>query len=195
MGRKTYFSVPKSLRPLGKRISVVVTRDQSGSVRETVLEELLAKKGKMAAKKAEVEAQAPGEGERLDEEPVTDALVTPGLDAAVAELEKVWGKIYVIGGAEIYGATLRLKDEAGSALRDRPVRIVMTHVVKKPEATGVEEPIECDTFFPVDEFKEEDGWRSASPEEVSDWVGEKVTGEWIREGDFEVQMVGYERAR
>jgi dihydrofolate reductase len=79
----------------------------------------------------------------------------------------------------------------------RPVRIVMTHVVRKPVTEsgeeGVEEPFECDTFFPVEKFTAENGWRSVSTEEVTEWVGEDVTGEWKREGDVEVQMVGYER--
>lgn len=203
MGRKTYESVPVNLRPLAKRISTVVTRDQSGAVREKIMRELEAKKSKMAAKaKADAEArQASGDTETKPEEPMTDAIVTSSLDAAVADLEASYGakgtlgKIWVIGGAEIYGAALRLGDEAGSQLKDRPIRIVMTNVVRKPEATGVEEPFECDTFFPLDAdaLTAESGWRSASPSEVSEWVGEEVSGEWKREGDIEVQMVGYER--
>lgn len=203
MGRKTYESVPVNLRPLAKRISTVVTRDQSGAVREKIMRELEAKKSKMAAKaKADAEArQASGDTETKPEEPMTDAIVTSSLDAAVADLEASYGakgtlgKIWVIGGAEIYGAALRSSDEAGSQLRDRPIRIVMTNVVRKPEATGVEEPFECDTFFPLDAdaLTAESGWRSASPSEVSEWVGEEVSGEWKREGDIEVQMVGYER--
>ena len=200
MGRKTYDSVPKNLRPLAKRISVVITRDRSGSVRETVLQEVQAKKAKLAAK-AKADAEAASEEEPKPEEPVTDAIVTSSLDEAVAELETSYGakgglgKIYVIGGAEIYGAALRLGKGDGSALGDRPVRVVMTNVVRKPEGTGVEEPFECDTFFPVDGLTEQDGWRSASSEELSEWVGEEVSGEWKREGDVEVQMVGYERKK
>ncbi|KAJ5657766.1 Dihydrofolate reductase [Penicillium longicatenatum] len=185
MGRKTYDSVPKSLRPLAKRISVVITRDTTGSVREGVLQELEARKAKIAAKAAE------SAGDVVGEEPVTDALVTPSLDAALSELDSVYGssgklgKIFVIGGAEIYGAALRM--EFGS----RPVRVVMTNVVRKPEG-GAEVPYECDTFWPLDSMQG-NGWRSASPEELSEWVGEEVTGEWKREGEVEVQMVGFEK--
>ncbi|KAJ5591502.1 Dihydrofolate reductase [Penicillium hispanicum] len=229
MGRKTYDSVPPHLRPLGKRISVVITRDQSGAVREGVLRELEARKGKMAAaaakaaveKKDQVQEQEKSTAETKDggestalggsyqstvpaAAPITDAIVTPSLDAALAELDSVYGaegrlgKIYVIGGAEIYGAALRMHAREGSAdLQRRPVRVVMTNVVRKlegkegeAEATG---SFECDTFFPLDGMTPQNGWRSASAREVSEWVGEEVSGEWKREGEVEVQMVGFER--
>lgn len=206
MGRKTYDSVPKHLRPLGKRISVVITRDQTGSVREGVLQELEARKVKMVAT-AKAKSEAAVEAGQVSvsapapaDEPATDAIVTPSLDDALEQLDTVYGaegrlgKVFVIGGAEIYGASLRGGSEA---LIKRPVRIVMTHVVRKPVLEGgverVEDPFECDTFFPVEKLTAENGWRSVSAEEVTEWVGEDVTGEWKREGDVEVQMVGYER--
>jgi dihydrofolate reductase len=204
MGRKTYDSVPSHLRPLGKRISVVITRDQTGSVKEGVLKELEVRKEKLAATakaKAGKEAEAEKKVEKSPEaakegitEPITDAIVTPSLETAIAELDSIYGskgqlgKIWVIGGAEIYGATLRMKFDEGVK---RPVRVVMTNVVRK--GAGIEASFECDTFFPLDGMTEKDGWRSASSEEVSEWVGEEVTGEWKEEGDVEVQMVGYER--
>lgn len=202
MGRKTYDSVPKHLRPLGKRISVIVTRDTTGSVRDGVLKELEARKNKMAeAAEAKAESES-GVGKKSapggsSDEPITDALVTGSLDAALSELDAVYGasgrlgKIYVIGGAEIYGAALRMKMSAGG--QRRPVRIVMTNVVRKAEGAGAAEEFECDTFFPVEGLGSEDGWRTASAAEVSEWVGETVTGEWIQDGEVEVQMVGYER--
>ncbi|KAJ5087884.1 Dihydrofolate reductase [Penicillium angulare] len=188
MGRKTYDSVPKSLRPLGKRISVVISRDTTGSVSEGVRKELEAKKAKMAAKAAE-------EGKEKVEEPGqdTDAIVMPSLDAALKELEGMegLGKIFVIGGAEIYGAALRDASD-GLKLHGRPVRVVMTNVIRKPEG-GEEVPFECDTFWPLDSMDNVSGWRSVGSEELSEWVGEEVTWEWKREGECEVQMVGFER--
>lgn len=184
--------MPKSLRPLAKRISVVITRDTSGSVREGVLQELEARKAKMAAKVAE--SAAAGTAPTPTDEPITDAIVTPSLDAALSELDSVYGssgrlgKIFVIGGAEIYGASLRMNFGA----LPRPVRVVMTNVVRKPEG-GDEVPYECDTFWPLDTMDQSNGWRSASPEELTEWVGEEVTGEWKREGEVEVQMVGFEK--
>ncbi|KNG82699.1 dihydrofolate reductase [Aspergillus nomiae NRRL 13137] len=170
MGRKTYDSVPKSLRPLGKRINVVVTRDVAG-VSKRVSEELEGKRAKMAAAAAATAATSAGENK--EEGPVTDAI--GGL-----------GNVFVIGGAEIYAAALRLGG-------DRPVRIVMTNVEKKG-VDGEKAQFECDTFFPVDEeLLMEKGWKKVSAEEVTEWVGEPVSGEWKDEGEVRIQMVGYER--
>lgn len=174
----------------------MITRDQTGSVKKSVLKELEARKGKLAAAaKAKAEKEAETETvvtKEVVSEPITDAIVTPSLDAAISELDSVYGakgqlgKIWVIGGAEIYGAALRMKFEG-----KRPVRIVMTNVVRK--GAGSEASFECDTFFPLDGMTEKDGWRRASSEEVSEWVGEEVRAEWKEDGDVEVQMVGFER--
>ncbi|KAJ5486569.1 hypothetical protein N7530_000869 [Penicillium desertorum] len=201
MGRKTYDSVPASLRPLAKRISVVITRDTTGSVRESVTTELGNMRRKIAAKAAQTQAtklekeafDPPKEAAPAD--PMTDAIVTPSLGAALESLDSVYaaqgklGKIFVIGGAEIYNATLNMGAEE---LGGRPVRVVMTNVVRKG-AVGASASFECDTFFPLDGLQEKNGWRAVSPGEVSEWVGEEVDGEWKTDGDVEVQMVGYEK--
>ncbi|KAE8145644.1 dihydrofolate reductase-like domain-containing protein [Aspergillus avenaceus] len=169
MGRKTYDSVPAHLRPLGKRVNVIVTRDASGDVSRTVMGELEAKKAKTGGEPTQ---------------PVTDAIVGGGLEEALAGVEGKYGadlgRVYVIGGAEIYRGAL--------GVRGRKVRIVMTNVEKK------EGLFECDTFFPVDEeLVQEKGWRRVSDQEVTEWVGEDVSSEWKEEGDVRIQMVGYER--
>ncbi|KAJ5365365.1 hypothetical protein N7517_008251 [Penicillium concentricum] len=208
MGRKTYDSVPTSLRPLAKRINVVITRDTSGSVCESVNAELGKMKRKIAAKAAEAQTQAQAtnaEKEAFNPPtdavpappavPMTDAIVTPSLGAALEQLDSVYGaqgtlgKIFVIGGAEIYNATLKM---GGEELGGRAVRVVMTNVVRKG-AVDAPASFECDTFFPLDGLNEGNGWRPASSEEVSEWVGEEVDGEWKGDGDVEVQMVGYEK--
>ncbi|KAJ5207360.1 Dihydrofolate reductase [Penicillium cf. griseofulvum] len=203
MGRKTYDSVPASLRPLAKRINVVITRDTSGSVRDSVNAELERMKKKIAAKAAEAHAQTTSAEketfnppqETVPADPMTDAIVTPSLGAALEQLDSVYGaqgtlgKIFVIGGAEIYNATLKMGAEE---LAGRPVRVVMTNVVRKG-AVGAPASFECDTFFPLDGLHEENGWRAVSSEEVSEWVGEEVDGEWKGDGDVEVQMVGFEK--
>ncbi|KAL5357150.1 dihydrofolate reductase-like domain-containing protein [Aspergillus floccosus] len=186
MGRKTYDSLPKSLRPLAKRINVVVTRDTSGSVRDTVL-------GELEAKRAKAAAAAAGEGAtKAAEQPATDAMVCSGLEDALETLQQGYGargklgNVFVIGGAEIYAAALRM----GGA---QPVRIVVTHVEKLRQEPGTAS-WECDTFFPVDEelFLEK-GWRKVEAAEVTEWVGETVSSEWREEGEVRIQMVGYER--
>lgn len=208
MGRKTYDSVPASLRPLAKRINVVITRDTSGSVRESVTTELGNMKSKIAAKAAQAQAQVQATNAEKEAfvppkeavpappvDPMTDAIVTPSLGAALEQLDSVYGtqgtlgKIFVIGGAEIYNATLNMGAEE---LRGRPVRVVMTNVVRKG-AVDAPASFECDTFFPLDGLHEKNGWRAVSPGEVSEWVGEEVDGKWKGDGDVEVQMVGFEK--
>lgn len=205
MGRKTYDSVPPKLRPLGKRLNVVVSRDKEGAVAERVRGELEVKWGRekeLAEAKAKARAEesaaaghttttaattTPAEGR-------TDAFVSVSLedaltrlDAAAAGEEGGVGNVFVIGGAEIYGASLRLGTESGSGVK-RKVRLVMTDV-EKADGSG----FECDTFFPIDgKDLAGEGWRKVSAEEVTNWVGEEVTGEWIQEGDVRVRMVGYE---
>lgn len=204
MGRKTYDSVPPKLRPLGKRLNVVVSRDKEGVVAERVRGELEVKWGRekeLAEAKAKARAEesaaaghtttatatAPAEGR-------TDAFVSASLedaltrlDAAAAGEEGGVGNVFVIGGAEIYGASLRLGTESASGVK-RKVRLVMTDV-EKADGSG----FECDTFFPIDgKDLAGEGWRKVSAEEVTNWVGEEVTGEWIQEGDVRVRMVGYE---
>lgn len=184
MGRKTYESIPERLRPLGKRISVVVSRDEGGEVADEVRRELSIRKEKVAAA---AKQDAPGGGE-----PVTDAMVSSSLENALSHLDVGYGaldklgNVFVIGGGEVYATALRADS---STLGDRKVRIVMTNVRKN---SG--EVYECDTFFPVEDFSAENGWRMASAEEVTEWVGENVSGEWIDEGEVSVQMVGYERS-
>ncbi|KAA8652417.1 dihydrofolate reductase [Aspergillus tanneri] len=181
MGRKTYDSLPVKLRPLAKRINVVLTRDPI-NVGRMVRGEL---ENKIAS--SSISASS-GTEQQETQTPTTDAIVETGLETALQTLETKYqggklGKIFVIGGAEIYAAALRM---AGS----RPLRIVMTNVQK----INPQEEFECDTFFPVDEeLVHERGWRKVMPEELTEWVGETVSCEWKEEGDVRIQMVGYER--
>lgn len=203
MGRKTYESIPAKLRPLRGRVSVVVSRDVEGSVKGMVKRELEARN-----QRARERAAAAATGTAGDEG-VTDAMVSPSLETAISDLEKTYGacgkktlgKVFIIGGGEIYATALRTDPGLRAALGEgRKVRIVMTEVRRKKasgerEETGTEmgAGFDCDTFFPVEDFSTGNGWRTASAEEVTEWVGEEVTGDWIDEGEVSVRMVGYER--
>lgn len=188
MGRKTYDSVPAGLRPLGKRLSVVLSRGEGGSgMGERVRGDL---ERKLAKEREREEGQGQeGKGKQ------TSAMISTSLSAALDSLDDrsctpqrqlphPLGHIYIIGGAEIYASALKLPPS-------QPLRIVMTNV----EKLDPDEKFECDTFFPVDGEELENGgaWRRVSAEEVTGWVGEEVTGEWKEEGDVRVRMVGYER--
>lgn len=187
MGRKTYESIPEKLRPLGKRVNVVVTRDVEGNAGR-VRKELEGKRERDAKRAAEAKAQGKAGGAGTEG---TDAIVSESLEGAMGDLEGAYGageesklgNIYIIGGGEIYASALR----SGAGL-NRKIRIVMTNVKRKGD-----EGYNCDTFFPVNDFSAENGWRTASPAEVSEWVGENVDGEWRDEGEVVIQMIGYER--
>ncbi|QKX59140.1 uncharacterized protein TRUGW13939_06272 [Talaromyces rugulosus] len=185
MGRKTYYSVPKSLRPLKDRLNVVVTRDATGSVKDEVEKDVARQKEKDAEK---------GGDKKL---PQRDALVSGGLeDALTALAQRSTGddveNVFVIGGGEIYASSLRLSGAFGAGLR-----ILMTRVVKKQIASGEKDDgeFDCDTFFPLsdDDLNDAEKWREASAAEVSRWVGEEVSPDWTDDGDVSIKVVGYER--
>ncbi|KAJ9218246.1 hypothetical protein DTO166G4_112 [Paecilomyces variotii] len=190
MGRKTYLSLPGHLRPLAKRINVVVSRNATGPVQSMVLADLETQRAKKAA--AAASAQKDGE-EKRKWEPVTDAIVCSGLDTALETLHRDFeqqgklGKVFVIGGGEIYASSLQLSREG------LQVRVVMTKVKRRNTPEGKEQAFECDTFFPVDDMTPEKGWREVTADEVTDWVGETVSPDWKEDGDVAIQIVGYEK--
>ncbi|KAL4910267.1 dihydrofolate reductase-like domain-containing protein [Aspergillus multicolor] len=220
MGRKTYDSIPAKLRPLGKRTNVVISRDADGSVAERVRRDLEVKLGRerelreaKAKEQGEIQGSEKVEGVQsssavssavlaVPAEGKTGAFVEGSLEGALTRLDEAAagegegvGHVYVIGGAEIYNASMKLDSASGSdsgaeSNLKRTVRIVMTDVEKLDGSC-----FECDTFFPVDQEELDSGkWRKVSPAEVTGWVGEEVTGKWIEEGDVRVRMAGYERA-
>jgi dihydrofolate reductase len=85
-------------------------------------------------------------------------LVSNSLETAVSSLP-VDGKAFVIGGAQIYKASLDMKEAK---------RILLTRVLTE---------FECDTYFPVNLSGDgmAEGWIRKSKEELDAWVGGKVS--------------------
>jgi dihydrofolate reductase len=88
------------------------------------------------------------------------------------------GRVFVIGGGEIYRAALEMREAR---------RVLLTRVRSE---------FECDTFFPVklDEVDGETGWRRAGQDEMDAWVGEEVPRGVQAEAGTEYEFEMWERA-
>lgn len=135
MGRKTWDSIPQRFRPLTGRLNVVLSRSYPELSRTFLAGQW--------------------EGCASDREPYKASSLAVAL--AALSMRKDVGRVFVIGGAEIYKA----------ALEDvHAKRILLTRVL-----TG----FECDTFFPV--ALDGDGagaWTKKSKQELDQWAGEQV---------------------
>jgi dihydrofolate reductase len=145
MGRKTYDSIPRQLRPLAKRINVVVTRDATtantnagtNTNRNRVMVTSPSSGSSVQSRiAAELEEQKKAAAVRHEPEPMTDTLVSSSLEAALAALTTDTrfrlGHVFVIGGGEIYASVLRWPP-ASLGQRQAPLqlRIVMTNVMRR----------------------------------------------------------------
>ncbi|PBP25493.1 dihydrofolate reductase [Diplocarpon rosae] len=90
-----------------------------------------------------------------------DQVVAGSLDQAIASVRAqpdAHSRLFVIGGAQIYKASL----EANKARR-----ILLTRIL---------DDFECDTFFPITlgEDGTADGWKRKTKEDLDEWAGEKL---------------------
>ena len=150
MGRKTWDSIPPKFRPLKDRLNIVITRSAPPPATTTT-------------------AAVP-----VTSEPVRVSSLEQALK--FAQTQTAVGRVFVIGGAQIYEAAMRLPEAR---------RVLMT---------SIEKEFECDTFFP-DLTKATDGgaeWERRSKEEQIAWTGEDesvVGGEQEEAGTkYEFQM-------
>lgn len=133
-------------------------------------------------------------------------LVSSSLTDAVAALDRnSLGKLFVIGGSEVYRAAVKELDNVGSISL---LRIIQTQVRRRD---GVE--IQCDTFFPIplgeNEKREGVVQRQVPAGEVAEWVGEELPqrgsgeekgivgdvdglGSWLEDGDMQIRVLGWE---
>lgn len=159
MGRRTWESIPEKFRPLKGRWNLVVSKGLEGHKGCKVVGSV---------------------GDALDGATRRKQQNSDG--EADVEVDKV----FVIGGAGVYRATMEAAKEKGIG-----VRILQTLVRRRDG-----ESWECDTFFPVDFDKDQVG-REVRPEEASEWVGEAVSAEWVeggdKKGEVEIRVRGWER--
>lgn len=155
MGRKTWDSIPERFRPLEGRLNVVVTRTPEAFA---------------AAHEGKGEVEGPIAVGSVTEAVERLQAFGSGAGEAGPEIERV----FVIGGATIYDAAMKLAQTE---------RVLLTEI---------REEYECDTFFSVD-LEKDGGWARSSREDLEGFTGEKV-GEVEEKGvRFEFGM--YERVR
>lgn len=150
MGRKTWDSIPPKFRPLKGRLNIVISRSFSSPSEEPA---------------------------SLETEPVKAS----SLEQAVAYVKSKGtshvGRIFVIGGAQIYAAALEMKEAR---------RILLTKVISD---------FECDTHFSLalNDDKETNGWGKKSKAELDAWAGETVPEGVQVENDTSYEFQMWER--
>lgn len=103
-----------------------------------------------------------------------EVVVSSDILSGLRELEgKDSGRAYVIGGARVYEAAMKLEQTK--------------HVL----LTRVEREYECDTFFPDLEGSEE--WRRRSREELEAFIGESVAEDGMEEDGVKYEFQLWER--
>ncbi|DAA78765.1 TPA_exp: putative Dihydrofolate reductase [Trichophyton benhamiae CBS 112371] len=210
MGRKTYDSIPAKFRPLSKRLNVIITRDESGSVKERAIADWNASRKRELEKQADQDTGEAATTSTSTEEP--EVIVSSSLEDALSKLQRNFvtssssdvqegkrrlGNVYIMGGSEIYASSLRLT--ADTLGEHNPLRIVMTDIRRRVEGNpqcDVEELVdgfECDTCFPLDGKDLKEGWNKVPSEKLTEWVGEAVSSDWAWEGDVAMKISGYEK--
>lgn len=153
MGRKTWDSIPPKFRPLKGRLNIVISRSH------------------------------PETPDTTDTEPVR----VNSLERAVEYVRKASpsgsiGRVFVIGGAQIYSAALKLPEAR---------RVLLTRV---------DTDFECDAFFSLrlseeEQAQGEDGqrWARRSHEELDAWAGEEVPAGVQEENGTQYEFQMWER--
>lgn len=161
MGRKTWDSIPPKFRPLKGRLNIVISRSVTSAVPSLSEGKLESEEGPVMASSLE---QAINYLRQQQQE----------------QQEQKVGKVFVIGGGQIYGAALELPKEVSK-------RILLTRVLS-PE-------FECDTFFPLELKEQQEGseWVRKSKAELDEFVGEEVPGAVQVENATEYEFQMWER--
>lgn len=132
MGRKTWDSIPTKFRPLKNRLNIVISRSFPAPAQDTA---------------------------DPDAEPVRAGSVEEALEYLRGKSPGELGRVFVIGGAQIYDATLRLPQAK---------RVLFTKILSD---------FECDTFFPLEvseKCENAEGWAVRAKSELDGWTGEEV---------------------
>ena len=134
MGRTTWESIPTKFRPLQGRVNIVVSRSYPD----------LSFSGPIAVD--------------FSAQPVKAASLEQALGYLQSSLAGSLGRVFVIGGSQLYGATLALPETR---------RVLLTSILSD---------FDCDTFFPLQlpPRSSSTEWIRMPKESLDEWVGEEV---------------------
>ncbi|KAI9488981.1 dihydrofolate reductase-like domain-containing protein [Zychaea mexicana] len=144
MGRVTWESIPPKFRPLSDRFNIIVSRNPSYDMQLT------------------------------DAEDRSTVLVSNMEDAFVEAEKQSAGRVFVIGGAQIYKIAIK--------------HAKCTHIV----LTRVRSKVDCDTFFP--EISDEE-FRLATHEELEAYVDQPVPKGVQTHKDLQYEFTMYVRKK
>lgn len=157
MGRKTWESIPPRFRPLKGRLNVVISRSFP----------------------APPSSSSPPPDGGAETEPVRAGSLEQALVYLAAQPADSLGRVFVVGGAQIYAAALALPETK---------RVLLTRVLTD---------FERDTFFPLALGKDGEGssssWVRRSKAEHDAWAGEEVLVGVQEENGAEYEFQMWER--
>ena len=159
MGRKTFDSIPPKNRPLKDRYNVVVSRNPTSFL-----------------------DSHPGTS---DGGVIAVSSISSGLQQLQSQNGETLGRVFVIGGAEIYKEVLKMRE------CDRVLW------------TRLDGEWDCDTWFPegvigdgvAEGGQGENGWRRRTRRELEEWTGEDGVGGPRKEGEVDFEISMWERQR
>lgn len=151
MGRKTWDSIPTKFRPLKNRLNIVISRSFPAPPEDTP---------------------------DPDTEPVRAGSLEEALEYLRGKAPEDLGRVFVIGGAQIYDAALRLPQAR---------RLLITRILSE---------FACDTFFPLEVSEGTGaaaGWTVRSKGELDRWTGEEVPAGIQEENGTQYEFQMWER--
>ncbi|UNI14121.1 Dihydrofolate reductase [Purpureocillium takamizusanense] len=169
MGRKTWDSIPPKFRPLKDRLNIIITRSApppslpAASSSSSGLPSSVAAAAPSASTTAagsSSAAAAPAPTTLYTAEPVRVPSLEHALQYAQAHAAAL-GRVFVMGGAQIYDAALRLP------------------AARRVLLTAIERDFDCDTFFPLrlvdgEGDADDGGWAKRSRADLRAWTGEEA---------------------